>query len=54
MDRTRTIAKFMTLTNGVFDAERQARIIDCLTGLESLENVQTLSALLAPVVNAAF
>jgi len=54
MDRDAVIAKFFTLTDGLVSPERQQQILETVLGLERIEQAESLVALLAPPVGAAF
>jgi aconitate decarboxylase len=48
------VEKFRTLTDGLITKERQAAIERAVAGLEGLADIDTLTRLLAPPVEAPF
>jgi aconitate decarboxylase len=54
LGREGTLVKFHSLTKGLLDDARRARIIECVLEIETLADVTTLSKLLAAPVKPAF
>jgi 2-methylcitrate dehydratase PrpD len=54
MSEAEVVSKFRLLTGDLGMRDRQQAIIDCVLGLESLDDVSTLPKLLAPEVGSTF
>jgi hypothetical protein len=48
------VSKFHTLTRGLLSEDRGNAIVQAVQALEALPDIQSLGALLAPVVRGAF